>query len=331
MIVADHQRIVSLDRVFAVLATACVAGYRRTDVIDEGERELIVYFPDHVVLRCLEPLAGSCLADVNLKTRLHALEYFQAFLVPDVDLGEQRIVVSGILVEDIVLYDDNLQLLHVKSSVHLYRAFVNHFNDAARFLHLLTFRFLLIRLIPNGTAILVVRFLLLEFVLLFIFWFIFFSIFVQNGLIYLFSLLFALIEVVWVSTNDKNTKIDSVKPHVDVKKKLFGYSWNANGCPSFTSIFHAWVCVDVVEQHLHVVRPYFGNLFGIGENCYGVQRRDEHTTCKRFWQIVFKTFLNDSPGLIRHSERLERLKKDGWTFVAYVAHHVDGALEASNT
>jgi len=64
--------------------------------------------------------------------------------MPTIDLGEQRIVVSGVLVQNIVFDDDYLQFFHVESRVHLDCAFVYHFNNAARLLLvLLVFRIIL--------------------------------------------------------------------------------------------------------------------------------------------------------------------------------------------
>lgn len=87
--------------------------------------ELIMDFSQYKVLRRCQPLLSIGRLEELLELRVHALEYAQALLVPVVDLRKQGVVVGGVLVEQVVLDDDHLQLLHVKTSVHLDGALVH--------------------------------------------------------------------------------------------------------------------------------------------------------------------------------------------------------------
>ena len=60
---------------------------------------------------------------------MHFLEDSHALLVPVVDLGEQREIISGVLVEYIVLNDYHLELLHIKPCIHLNRTLINKINN----------------------------------------------------------------------------------------------------------------------------------------------------------------------------------------------------------
>jgi hypothetical protein len=113
------------------------------------------------------------------------------------------------------------------------------------------------------------------------FLFLFLSIFVKDGLVYLFGLLLALVEVVGVGTDDHDAEIDCVKPHVNMEEELFRDSRYANWCPSLTAlILHAGVGVNVVEQYLDVVRTHLRHLFGVREDGDRVQGGDEHAARK---------------------------------------------------
>lgn len=62
---------------------------------------------------------------MGLKLVLHFLKYPHALLVPVIYLREQREVVGGVLIKNIVFYYHHLQLFHVESGVHLDCAFVH--------------------------------------------------------------------------------------------------------------------------------------------------------------------------------------------------------------
>jgi len=54
--------------------------------------------------------------------------------MPHVNLGQQWIIVSGVLVEDVVFYKDYLELLHVEAGVHLNGALIDDLYYTALFL-----------------------------------------------------------------------------------------------------------------------------------------------------------------------------------------------------
>ena len=61
---------------------------------------------------------------MDLKFIEHLFKNLHALLVPVVDLGQQREVVSGILVKNVIFNYHHLKFLHVEPCVHLDSAFV---------------------------------------------------------------------------------------------------------------------------------------------------------------------------------------------------------------
>ena len=60
---------------------------------------------------------------------MHFFEDSHALLVPVVDLGEQREIISSILIENIVFDYNHLQFFHIESCVHLNCTLVYEIND----------------------------------------------------------------------------------------------------------------------------------------------------------------------------------------------------------
>ena len=200
--------------------------------------------------------------------------------MPIVNLCQQRKVVCGILVQHIVFNDDQLDLLHVESCIHLNCALVYQVNYCTLRTSQLIWVWARLRLCTLVRLILV---------------------FFKDGLIDLFCLLFAFVEGVVVSANDDNAKVNCKVSDIDVKNELFRYTWYTNGRPSLSSVFHARVSINVIHKHLNILWFQFWHLFRISEDTYRVHRTYEHPTRKSLWQIWLNTFLDDSPRLIWHS------------------------------
>jgi hypothetical protein len=135
VIEANHQAEVSLDLI--VLFIIGGSSDTRTDVVDEGVSELIVHLLDHKVLRRLQSLLGRDCRQVPLELASHFFEDAHALLVPVVYLSEQREVVCGVLLQNVILNDHHLQLFHVEPSIHLNGALVHQVNDLTLLLELL--------------------------------------------------------------------------------------------------------------------------------------------------------------------------------------------------
>jgi hypothetical protein len=115
---------------------------------------------------------------------MHFLENAHALLVPIIHLSQQREIISGVLIENIIFDDDHLQFFHIESCVHLNGALVNQVNNGALLLKLLA----TVRQVDSlGILDNSVRHLFgLSFLLFFVF--------IQDGLEDFLSLLLALIE-----------------------------------------------------------------------------------------------------------------------------------------
>jgi len=48
--------------------------------------------------------------------------------MPIINLGQQRKIVRSILIKYVIFYDHHLNFFHIKSSVHLNRAFIDKVN-----------------------------------------------------------------------------------------------------------------------------------------------------------------------------------------------------------
>ena len=131
MIITNHQRIVTLYRVPAVLVCSCVCRNGWAHMVYVSKRKLVMDFADYEVLGELKPSFWICLCQMHFKSILHTLEYFQAFLMPWVNLSEQWVVVSCVLMQYVIFDNDHLELFHVEACVHLNCALVNHFDNAA--------------------------------------------------------------------------------------------------------------------------------------------------------------------------------------------------------
>lgn len=72
---------------------------------------------------------GCWKLQVLQKLRVHFLEYSHALLMPVVDLGEQREIISSILVKNIVFDYNHLKFFHVESCIHLDCTLIYEIND----------------------------------------------------------------------------------------------------------------------------------------------------------------------------------------------------------
>jgi len=79
-------------------------------------------------------------------------------------------------------------------------------------------------------------------------------VFVKDWLVDLFSLFFALVERVMICTDNNNAEVDCEVSNIDVKNELLWNTWDTYWSPSFSSIFHTWICIDIVHKHLNVLR-----------------------------------------------------------------------------
>lgn len=185
---------------------------------------------------------------------MHLFKDPQTLLVPVVHLSQQGEVISCVLLQQIVLNDDQLNLLHVKPGVHLYSALVNQINNLT--LHLNWLRGVLqsssTGFFDDG----------LHYILLILF----LLVFVEDGLEYLLCLLLALVKAVVVSANHHYSKVHSKVANIDMQNVLLRNTRDANWRPSLTSILHAGVCINVVHQHLDVLWLHFAYLLWICEN-----------------------------------------------------------------
>ena len=198
--------------------------------------------------------------------------------MPHINLSQQWIIVSCILVEDVVFYKDYLELLHIKACIHLNGALIYNLYYTALFL------------ISSGFGSIFLSVFLCCIILLFLLlfqWFILklllFFVLVNDGLVYFFSLLFALVEIIWVSANYEDAKVNCVETHIDMKQEFLRDTRDANWGPSLSSIFHWWVCKNIIHQNLDVMRLHLGNLFWICKNANWIQSWNKHSTSKWFW------------------------------------------------
>ena len=84
-------------------------------------------------------------------------------------------------------------------------------------------------------------------------------------------MLFALIKAIVVGADNYNTEIDCEVSDVDVQDECFRDARDADWCPGFTTVFHAGVGVDIVQQHLYILWLHRTYLLRICENAYWVQ------------------------------------------------------------
>jgi hypothetical protein len=121
-----------------------------------------------------------------------------------------------------------------------------------------------------------------------------FLIFVKNCLEYLFCLFFTLIEAIVISAHDNYPKVDSKVPYIDVQNELLADPRNTNRSPSFSSVFHAWVCINVVHEDLDVLGFDLTDLLWISKDRYRIKSTYKHTTSKSLGQVRLNAFLNYS-------------------------------------
>ena len=186
-----------------------------------------------------------------------------------------------------------MKFLHVEASVHLDRALVYEVDGRALGqLSVVLLQALLVCLVcaldDCVTDLLAVLLLL-------------FFVFIEDGLVYLFCLLLALVETVVVSADNQNAKVDSEVANVNMKDELLRDTWNANWCPCFSTILHAWVRIDIVQQYLDVLGLEFRHLFRIGEDTNRIHRTDKHAASEGLWKVSLYALLYHSPCLIWHS------------------------------
>lgn len=140
---------------------------------------------------------------------MHFLEDPEALLMPVVDLCEQWEIVSRVLIQEVVLNDHELQLLHVEPRIHLDRALVHQVND--RTLHL---NRLLVTLQLCSTGLVSYDGMnnLFNILLLFVL--------VEDGLEDLLGLLLALIEIIVVCADHHDAEVNCEVANVNVKDEL---------------------------------------------------------------------------------------------------------------
>jgi len=131
-----------------------------------------------------------------------------------------------------------------------------------------------------------------------------------------------------VSAYDDDPEVDCEIPYINMKNVLLTYPRNADRRPCLATVFHARVGIDIVKQHLDVLRLKLVHLFRVSKYADRIHRTHQHSSCKCFGQIAFNAFLNDSSCLIRHTKRLECLKEYARTLLADLTHHIHGPLEA---
>lgn len=102
----------------------------------------------------------------------------------------------------------------------------------------------------------------------------FFFVFVQNSLENLFSLFFAIVKAVVICADDDDAKVDGEVSDVNVQNEVFWDSWDADRSPSFATVFHAGISVNVIHEHLDVGGFHLCDLFWVGENGYWVHWAD---------------------------------------------------------
>lgn len=222
----------------------------------------------------------------------------------------------------VVFDDDHLEFFHVESRVHLNCAFVDHFDNTALFAAVLFGGLTVLHSSRPLITLTTLRFIIFVLGL--------FSVFVEDRLINFLSLFLALVEIIWISAYNQDSKIHGVKSHINMQEELLRDARNTYRGPGLSAVFHAGIGVDVIHQDLHVVRADLGDLLWVGEDGDWVKGGDQHAAGEGFGEVVFEAFFDDPPRLIRHPQRLKRLQKYRWAFVTHVTHHVNCALEASD-
>lgn len=182
--------------------------------------------------------------------------------MPVVNLCQQWEIIGGVLIQHVILDDYHLQLFHCKSGIHLNCTFIYQINNTTLSFYLLT-AILQVGTWDRSTF---------DYSMLDAFGFssLLFFVFVQNSLEDLFSLFFAVVKAIVIRTHDHYTKIDCEVPNVNVQDEALGNTWNADRSPSFSTVLHAWIGVNVIHKHLDVGSFHFSNLLGVSENGYWV-------------------------------------------------------------
>lgn len=127
MVKAYHETKVPLDLVILfIIGCGCHTG---AHVVHKRISEFIVHLFYHEVLGSLKSLLGGDRLKVPIELAVHFFKDAHALLVPIIHLRQQWKVISSVLIEYVVFDYDHLQLLHIKSSVHLNGALVNQVDD----------------------------------------------------------------------------------------------------------------------------------------------------------------------------------------------------------
>lgn len=82
----------------------------------------------------------------------------------------------------------------------------------------------------------------------------------------LFSLFLALVEAVVVCAHYQDAEVYGEVANVNVQDELLRDARNAYRGPGFSSVLHAGVCVDVVQQDLDVLGLQFSYLLWVSED-----------------------------------------------------------------
>ena len=118
-----------------------------------------------------------------------------------------------------------------------------------------------------------------------------------------------------------------------MKDKLLRNARNTNWSPSLSTVLHARIGINVIHQHLYILRLKFRNLLRISKDNNGIHGTHQHATSIFIFsrQVGFHALFDDLSSLIRHPQWLKRLQENRWTFLANFTHHIHGPLQPSDT